>query len=236
MLALSGYYGLLPRAQWKERWADITAPVDDAKLLSQGITGELEISLGDYVSLGGSSHLRLTDNEWALEGDSAFQALPELLHQNYAVYAALESPHVEAEVSMTTRDIRLWNTETLAARRVAQGGFQMILKGSAYWKGYVLNRAAYTKGGLAGQWIPGAYKAPLYRPEYQYWQWNYQGPGVPGHYRLDADLSARVRSIIVLMRYENVLDGFGQAGYFETIPYPMPARRFMVGFRVVFTN
>jgi len=59
---------------------------------------------------------------------------------------------------------------------------------------------------------------------------------VPAFFRLDAELSARVRAIMVVIRWENALDGLGQAGYFETASFPMPPRRLIVGIRAQFRN
>jgi hypothetical protein len=235
-LGVWGYGAQLSRPRWMKQWIGVRPANQQKKLIATGVGGSISIPLGDYMTVGGRTHFRLSRNQWAFQDDSSFVQLPEMLHQSHSVYARLNSDHVESEISLTTRDIQPWEEETIPAVRVADGGLQMVLKGAVHWKGYVLHKAAFIKGGIAGSWIPIGYKAPYYRPEYQYWQWNHDQSAVPGHYRLDVDLSARVRSIIVLMRYENVLDGFGQAGYFETIPYPMPARRFMVGFRVVFNN
>jgi hypothetical protein len=231
-----GYWSELSRPLWYTEWQALNPPDPQAHKIAKGVGGSINVPLGNYIDIGGRTHFRLIDNDWAFSEDSSFMALPTMLHQSHSVFVRLNSKHVESEVSLTTRDIQPFDKTSVPAERVADGGLQMLLKGSVYWKGYVLNRAAYVKGGLAGQWIPIAFKAPYYRPEFHTWQWNHSQPAVPGHYRLDAELSARVRSILFLMRYENVLDGLGQAGYFETIPYPMPSRRFMFGFRVVFNN
>jgi hypothetical protein len=53
---------------------------------------------------------------------------------------------------------------------------------------------------------------------------------------MDAELSARVRAIMVVIRWENALDGLGQAGYFEASSFPMPPRRLIVGIRAQFRN
>lgn len=230
------YWSELRQPLWVTDWNGLTTPDTDKHSQARGVGGEINIPLGDYLDIGGRTHFRVVKHDWAYSDDSVFVELPEMLHQTHSVFVSLNARHVESEVSFTTRDIQPYDETTLPAQRVADGGLQMILKGSMYWKGYVIRKAAYIKAGVVGQWIPIAYKAPYYQPEFHSWQWNHDQPAVPGHYRLDAELSARVRSFLVLMRYENVLDGFGQAGYFETIPYPMPARRFMFGFRVVFNN
>ncbi|NBC05412.1 MAG: TonB-dependent receptor, partial [Bacteroidetes bacterium] len=58
----------------------------------------------------------------------------------------------------------------------------------------------------------------------------------PSYYRVDVDVSARVRWFMILLKWENVLDQVQQLGYFESVGYPMPGRRFRFGVRVLFTN
>jgi hypothetical protein len=53
---------------------------------------------------------------------------------------------------------------------------------------------------------------------------------------MDVEVSARIRWFMMLLTWENVLDQAGQLGYFETVGYPMPERRFKFGIRVLFTN
>ena len=89
---------------------------------------------------------------------------------------------------------------------------------------------------------PFNYQSKFYNTELAYWQSNslsFDGSRqdfIPAFFRLDAELSARVRAIMVVLRYENALDGVGQAGYFEASAYPMPPRRLVVGIRAQFRN
>ncbi|MDZ7715430.1 MAG: putative porin [Balneolaceae bacterium] len=110
------------------------------------------------------------------------------------------------------------------------------LKGSGYIKGYLFDRATYIKAGLAGMIAPFRYKAESYNPVLDFWQPLSNDPFLPVFNRLDVDVSARVRQIIFLLRWENVLDDVAQLGYFETASYPMPPRRFIFGVRVLFRN
>jgi hypothetical protein len=107
---------------------------------------------------------------------------------------------------------------------------------TVHWKGYVLSNASYIRAGLTGTTSFLSMKTPYYHAVLD--DWSYLSPydPIPAYSRLDIDLSARVRSLILLFKYENVLQNVGQAGYYETAPYPMPSRRLRFGLRVVFIN
>jgi hypothetical protein len=83
---------------------------------------------------------------------------------------------------------------------------------------------------------PFAYGTRTYNSELGIWQGNSMEQDIPPFFRMDAELSARIRGIMLVMRWENALDGFGQAGYFEAAGYPMPPRRLLVGIRAQFRN
>jgi hypothetical protein len=110
------------------------------------------------------------------------------------------------------------------------------LKGSAYWKGYLFDRATYVKAGVSGMAAPFRYQADHYNPELNYWQSMSADQQLPIFSRLDVDISARVRSIMFILRWENVLDDVSQLGYFETAQYPMSQRRFIFSVRALFRN
>jgi len=107
---------------------------------------------------------------------------------------------------------------------------------SAYWKGYAFKRAAYLKGGAVFSAALSESKSMAYLPELGIWLFDADGASVPAHHRLDFEFAARVRSMILTGRLENTLDGWTQKGYFQTLPYPMPGRRFRVGLKVHFRD
>lgn len=107
---------------------------------------------------------------------------------------------------------------------------------SLHWKGYVLSNASYIRAGLTGTTSFLAMNTPQYHAVIDDWSYQSSFDEIPAYSRLDVNLSARVRSLIFMFRYENVLQNVGQAGYYETAPYPMPSRRFRFGLRVVFVN
>jgi hypothetical protein len=107
---------------------------------------------------------------------------------------------------------------------------------SAFWKGYVFKRAAYLKGGAVFSATLSESRSMAYQPELGIWLFSADGAAVPAHHRLDLEFAARVRSMILTGRLENTLDGWTQKGYFQTLPHPMPGRRFRVGLKVHFRD
>ncbi len=109
-------------------------------------------------------------------------------------------------------------------------------KAGAYIKGYLFDRATYVKAGLSTIISPQPYRAAHYYTPLDYWQPLSNDPFIPAYHRVDLDLSARVRTIMVTLRMENALDGLFQQGYFETANYPMNRRRLIFGIKVFFRN
>jgi hypothetical protein len=107
---------------------------------------------------------------------------------------------------------------------------------SLHWKGYVLSNASYIRAGITGTTSFLSMKTPQFHAVIDNWGFQTSYDAIPAYSRVDLDLSARVRSLIFMFKYENVLQNVGQAGYYETAPYPMPSRRFRFGLRVVFIN
>lgn len=110
------------------------------------------------------------------------------------------------------------------------------LLSSAFWKGYIFDKAAYLKGGAVFSTTITDIRPVAYLPELGIWLPNMVDSAVPAHHRLDLEFVARVRSMILSGRLENTLDGWTQKGYFQTLPYPMPGRRFRVGLKVHFRD
>ncbi|HLR76748.1 MAG TPA: putative porin, partial [Balneolaceae bacterium] len=110
------------------------------------------------------------------------------------------------------------------------------LKAGAYVKGYLFDRATYVKVGLNGIFSPQPYRAAHYFTALDYWQPKSKDALIPSFHRLDFDLSARIRTIMITLRYENILNNVFQQGYFETANYPMNRRRLIFGIKVLFRN
>ena len=128
-------------------------------------------------------------------------------------------------------------TPTSVIDAVNKPDLKVWVRNNAYVKGYVFDRAAYLKAGLLTTFSPFPYRSRIFDTELQYWvPAALEESEIPAFFRLDAELSARVRAMMIVMRWENTLEGFGQAGYFEATTLPMPGRRLLVGIRAQFRN
>ncbi len=208
---------------------------------SNSVYGELKLPIGSFWELGATGRIQNRKNPVFLNSDSTFSnAISQglLFSSGYVRFessrfeiessAAFEhtlDQNFEAnEVNLNTRDTKLW------------------IRNSLFYKNYAFNRAAFLKMGIRTLLSPFAYESQFYNTELNYWQANSltsdqsQPAFVPAFFRLDAELSARVRAIMVVIRWENALDGLGQAGYFEASSFPMPPRRLIVGIRAQFRN
>jgi hypothetical protein len=106
-----------------------------------------------------------------------------------------------------------------------------------YWKGYLFERATFVKTGFHATWVPIGYVAPTYNGATDGWtEYDPLGVSIPSFYRVDWDLSARVRNLFFLVRWQHLNQNVGQFGYEETAFYPMPGRGVRFGMRVVLRN
>lgn len=187
------------------------------------------------LRLGSRVQFRRNGGAVRVGADSLFVNGDPYWSSSLSAELAYESAHLEVSGSALLHSLGEegpgWNGR--------YGGVQnrkLWLRGGLYWKGYIFNRAAYLKTGLSGMASLYRYRPQQYRPVLDFWQAAGTGPRIPRFHRLDFDLSARVRSIMVTVRWENVLDDLTQSGYFETAGYPMAGRRFIFGIRALFRN
>jgi hypothetical protein len=104
------------------------------------------------------------------------------------------------------------------------------------WKNYAFKRATFLDLNveLRNDLLP--FYGMQYHPVLGNWQ-QQSSLQIPAFRSvLDLNLSARLRSIMVLVRWENLLDEVTQLGYFESFGYPAPYRRLMFGIRALFKN
>jgi len=138
----------------------------------------------------------------------------------------------EADLSTTYQQYQdLGNTSY--TQWLANSGIRLWNRFSLFRKGYLFNWATYVKGGISFLYSPFSYDTPHYYPELDMWNYRTTTQRIPPFYRLNAELSARVRMLMVYFKVENVLDGLNQLGYFETADYPMPPRRIFFGIRAI---
>ncbi len=199
------------------------------------VFGKLEFELTPTITFGTSGRFKNSDNSAFLTSDSSFVNSGEINQLSGTAYFQFQNHRFEIESSGTAQQFSYANPGSAQAPLNHQD-LILWLRNSAFVKGYVFNRAAFLKIGVKTLLSPFYYSARSYNTELGYWQGNSSYQKLPSFFRLDGELSARVRGIMVVIRWENALDGLGQAGYFESAGFPMPPRRLMVGIRAQFRN
>lgn len=194
--------------------------------------GELEYEFSEGLTFGISGRVNQSKDRAILNTDSTFISSDDISNISGTIFGRFSNHRYEFESSVTFD--ALGETDSLAL--IDYNEQKIWFRNNAFIKGYMFDRATYVKLGVRTLLSPLTYGSKYYNTELQYWQANSTESDIPAFFRLDAELSARVRAIMIVMRWENALDGVGQLGYFEAATYPMPARRFLVGIRAQFRN
>jgi hypothetical protein len=198
--------------------------------------GKLKIFAYRGTTVGAALYLKRIKHGVMIGRDSVFTNENLFGALSADAFVHYNSAHWELSGSATLQQFGSFLTSQNRPLPVNQTQ-RIWFKASAYVKGYLFQRATYIKFGLAGMASPQAYQPEHYYPSLDFWHPSgTNGSFIPSFNRLDVDISARVRWIMFDLRYENVLDGVTQLGYFETAGYPMPARRFIFGLRVFFRD
>lgn len=197
--------------------------------------GSLKVNVNQSLNLGLSGRYKVAENGVWISSDSTFINSPDYDQIAGTFYGNFENRRFEFNSSATVQKFTYSAPDPTNAMINAHDQILWV-RNSAFVKGYVFDRAAYLKMGFRTLLSPFAYGARTYNTELGIWQGNSTEQDIPPFFRLDAELSARVRGIMVVIRWENALDGFGQAGYFEAAGFPMPPRRLLVGIRAQFRN
>lgn len=175
------------------------------------------------------------ENGFRIGPENTFRNVDSYASQSATAFFDWDVTHFEFKGSATFHQFS--NSVSDPGAEIPMSSRQRFwLKGGAYWKGYLFGRATYVKAGLSGMMAPFRYQADHYNPELDYWQSASDDQQLPLFNRLDVDISARVRSIVFVLRWENVLDDVSQLGYFETAQYPMSQRKFIFSVRALFRN
>jgi hypothetical protein len=193
------------------------------------------INLGNRLSFGVRADAREVSNGVFINSEGNFLNIEPYMNLSGSAWLKLDSEHFEGMMSATGQTFSS-NSGNQVNVLLDRGGERLWFKGSLHWKNYLFNKATYIKAGITGMFSPGNYIPSGFMVPLNRWQHGYTERYLPDFHRLDVDFSARVRWIMLLIRWENVLDRITQLGYFESENYPMPGNRLVVGLRVVFTN
>jgi hypothetical protein len=209
----------------------------NTNLSTQKITawyGRLTVNPYQGTKIGVAAYLKQINDGILIGADSSFSNSSPYSSLSTDIFAHYSSTHWELSGSATLQQFGHFLTANNNPLPVNED-HRIWFKAGAYVKGYLFKHATYVKLGLSGVISPQPYKPLHYYPSLGFW-----GPrnneNIPSFNRLDVDLSARLRWIMFVLRYENVLDDVTQPGYFETSGFPMPERRFIFGIRVFFRD
>jgi len=226
----------LPSVQhlyWSSRLYSGNQNLSNESIRTAGL--EVEVGRRPGLSAGASGRFRSIENGIHLGPDSSFVNVSEYETLSGTAFALYDVKNWETSLSATLTDF-----SSSAAGPTAQdiNNLDPIIKikGSAYIKGTIYDGATFVKAGLAGTFSPSAFQSYQFIPDLGYWDLVNNQQAIPSYFRLDLDVSARIRWFFVTLRMENLLDGLGQAGYFESALNPMPPRRFFFALRVIFRN
>lgn len=195
------------------------------------LSADLSLKPFETLELGIKGQFKEIENGIMVGADSSFTNITPYRSLSATPYINFSNRLFELSGSATYH--RFDNTGQIG---LLDENERIWLKGSAYIKGYLFNRATYVKAGFAGMLSPFRYRAAHYNPVLDFWQPLGNDQLLPSFDRLDFDVSARIRKIMIVLRWENITDDFSQLGYFETANYPMGQRRFIFGLRVFFRN
>lgn len=197
-----------------------------------------EVVAGGYASADlGAAHAAL-----AAGSDGYFRYDVGVRFRRLSVDAHLVSDHPHPNLSAEYRfETPRWD---LGASVTAQNlgndedGARFWNRAWIYWSGYLFDRATYVKTGFHGTLVPMGYHAPIYSPLFDQWAYGARDFGglTDPFYRIDYDVTARVRNLFVYLRYEHLNQNAGQFGYQEVEGYPMPGRHLRFGMKVVLRN
>lgn len=201
---------------------------------------ETTVGLGRYFSVDGRVDIRQVKN--GVFVNRTGQSIDNFINIDpYTSMSAtgslnLDSPVFEGTASATYKTFESTKLENPVNIGLQNSGDRVWLKGSLYWKNYLFDRATFVKAGLIGLYSPSFMRTADYIVPLNRWQQGTRELFNPPFSRVDIDVSARIRWFMVLLRWENIFDRVTQRGYFETVGYPMPQQRFILGLRILFTN
>lgn len=150
-------------------------------------------------------------------------------------FASVNAARFEGGLSVTYQNFAS-DSPLPVDQQLAQSGSRIWTRASAFYKNYVFSRAAFVKAGGYYLFSPNSYRSGTYIPQMDYWESNSFEQGIPQFQRLDIEVTARIRTFMLHLRMENVLNQVTHLGYFETANHPMPGRVLRFGIKWVLRN
>lgn len=239
-LLLSGFGGIASQAPdiqslyWQS--ADFTGNPDLENEESLTAGAKAVLGFARYFSLGARGDFRDVINGVFVAPDGQFVNAENYRQLSGTGWLGLHSSLFEGEVSATYKTFETVASLNPVNQLLDQTGNRIWFKGNLYWKNYLFDNATFVKMGVNGIYSPDFYRTANYITPLNRWQHAVEDFYNPPFTRVDFEVSARIRWFMMLMKWENLFDGVTQRGYFETMGYPMPERRFIFSIRVLFTN
>ncbi|WP_069130159.1 putative porin [Rhodohalobacter halophilus] len=238
-ITLAGFGGVLDRAPdiqsvyWQSNLYSGNPDLLNEQEMTAGAS--LEVKLTDWLLTGVRGDIRFNENSIFLGNSDQFVNIDSYTHLSATGWIGLDSRIFEGEISALYKSSES-DSQNEINLAMAESGERVWLKGKLYWKNYLFDRATYVKAGVSGVFSPNPFRTAEYIAPLNRWQHGTNSTVNPSYHRMDVDVSARIRWFMLLLKWENVLDGVNQLGYFESVGYPMPERRFRLGLRILFTN
>ena len=200
------------------------------------ISSSLEKIVAAHLNVGISGRVQLNTQDIFKGADSTFVNSDSYSVISATLYGGFEN-HLVTFQSSATVHAALAQAPTSVLDTNNKPDRKIWLRNNIFIRGYVYDRATFIKMGLLTTFSPLAYRSRLFNTQLQYWETSALDESeISPFFRLDTELSARLRSMMIVIRWENILDGYVQAGYFEATTLPMPGRRLIVGIRAQFRN
>ncbi|MGF1670949.1 MAG: TonB-dependent receptor [Balneolaceae bacterium] len=197
---------------------------------------ESTVRWGENFTVGARAQVRRVTDGIFVNPDSVFTNINSYTNLTGSAWIELDSKMFEGEISVSGQTFSTSAGDNPVNQILDNSGERVWIKGSLFWKNDIFDNAAFLKAGFHAMYSPNSYISANYITPLDRWQNGIASQPLPSFYRVDLDISARIRWFMVLLRWENLFDEVGQLGYFETAGFPMPPRRFMFALRVIFTD
>ena len=239
-LLLSGFGGMASQAPdiqslyWQSEEFLGNPDLENEESLTAGAKAVL--GFARYFSLGARADVRDVTNGVFVSPGGEFVNADLYRQLSGTGWLGLQSSMFEGEVSATYKTFETTASLNPVNQLLSQTGNRIWMKGNLYWKSYLFDNATFVKMGVNGIFSPDFYRTANYITPLNRWQHAIDDFYNPPFTRVDFEVSARIRWFMMLLKWENLFDGVTQRGYFETMGYPMPERRYIFSMRVLFTN